>query len=138
MWQCYQLLSGFLAKGHLLRVSHQSHLNNKGDNEMISGAVHRPDIYLTAEENPRKPQLGDCLMKALQTVSASNGVPYLQITVISCIFLKHILCVSAVIFSSLKLNFMQTHCYWKSTILNFASHETHDRKKVHNCLVKTR
>ena len=27
--------------------------NDKGDNEMISGAVHRsPGVYLTAEENP--------------------------------------------------------------------------------------
>ena len=30
--------------------------NDKGDNEIILGAVHRPPgIYLTAEENPRKP-----------------------------------------------------------------------------------
>ena len=33
---------------------------------MILGAVHRPPgICLTAEENPRKPKLGDCLMKGL-------------------------------------------------------------------------
>jgi hypothetical protein len=33
---------------------------------MILGAVLRsPGIYLTAEENPRKPQLGDRLMKGL-------------------------------------------------------------------------
>ena len=33
--------------------------NDKGDNEMIPGAVHRsPDTCLTAEENPGKPQLG--------------------------------------------------------------------------------
>ena len=33
---------------------------DKGDNEMILGAVHRsPGIWLTAEETPRKPQLGD-------------------------------------------------------------------------------
>ena len=32
--------------------------SNKGDNEMILGAAHRsPGICLTAEENPRKPQL---------------------------------------------------------------------------------
>ena len=38
--------------------------NDKGDNEMILGAVHRsPGICLTAEENPTKPQLGDRLMK---------------------------------------------------------------------------
>ena len=30
--------------------------NDKGDNEMILGAVHRsPGIFLRAEENPRKP-----------------------------------------------------------------------------------
>jgi hypothetical protein len=40
--------------------------NDKGDNEMILGAVYRsPGICLTAEENPRKPQLGDRLMKGL-------------------------------------------------------------------------
>ena len=40
--------------------------NSKGDNEMILGAVHRsPEICLTAEENPRKAQLGDSLMKGL-------------------------------------------------------------------------
>ena len=40
--------------------------NNKGDNEMILGAVLRsPGICLTAEENPRKPQLADRLMKGL-------------------------------------------------------------------------
>ena len=40
--------------------------NVKGDNEMILGTVHRsPGICLTAEENPRKPQLGDRLMKRL-------------------------------------------------------------------------
>jgi hypothetical protein len=40
--------------------------NDKGNNEMILGAVHRsPDIYLTAEENPRKSQLGDHLVKGL-------------------------------------------------------------------------
>ena len=38
--------------------------NYKGDNKMIPGAVHTsPDICLTAEENPRKPQIGDRLMK---------------------------------------------------------------------------
>ena len=40
--------------------------NDKGDNEMISGVVHRsPGICLIAEENPRKPLLGDRLMKGL-------------------------------------------------------------------------
>ena len=34
--------------------------NNKADNEIILGAVHRsPGICLTDEKNPRKPQLGD-------------------------------------------------------------------------------
>jgi hypothetical protein len=32
--------------------------SDKGDNDMILGAVHRsPGICLTAEENPRNPQL---------------------------------------------------------------------------------
>ena len=63
------------------RVSLQSRLsgNDKGDNEMIPGAVHRsPCICLTAEENSGKSQLGDSLMKAVWSVIASNGIPYLQ------------------------------------------------------------
>ena len=40
--------------------------NDKGDNKMILGAVCRsPGVCLTAEENPRKHQLGDRLMKGL-------------------------------------------------------------------------
>ena len=35
-------------------------------------------IYLTAEENPGKLQLGDRLVKAVRPVIASNGVPCLQ------------------------------------------------------------
>ena len=38
---------------------------------MILRAVHRsPGICLTAEENPRKPQLGDRLMKGLCDLSS--------------------------------------------------------------------
>ena len=38
--------------------------NDKGDNEMIPGAVHRSTVIcLTAEENPGKLQLGDRLIK---------------------------------------------------------------------------
>ena len=34
---------------------------------MVLGAVHKPpDIYLRAEENPRKPQLGESLIKAVR------------------------------------------------------------------------
>ena len=39
--------------------------NDKADNKMIPGAVHRsPGICFRAEENPGKPQLGD-LMNAI-------------------------------------------------------------------------
>ena len=55
--------------------------NDKGDNEVKPGAGHKsPGIYLTAEENPGKPQLRDHLMRALRPVIASNGIPYLQMT----------------------------------------------------------
>ena len=38
--------------------------NDKSDNEMILEVVQRPPgICLTAEENPRQPQLGDRLME---------------------------------------------------------------------------
>ena len=74
----YQTLSDSLANDHLPRVSRLS-ANNNGDNEMIPEAVHRsPGIYLTTEENPEKPQLGNRLMKAVQPVIATNEVPYLQ------------------------------------------------------------
>ena len=40
--------------------------NDKGDNEMIPGAVYRsPGICLVAEENPGKPQEGDRMIKGL-------------------------------------------------------------------------
>ena len=65
--------------------------NDKGDNEMILGAVHRsPGICLTAEENPRKSQLGDRLTKAVRPVIASNGVPFLQIRSIGSAFTKNL------------------------------------------------
>jgi hypothetical protein len=56
--QCHQLLSRFLAKGlpDLSVASVMSVVNDRGNNEMIWGAVHRsPGIFLTTEENPRKP-----------------------------------------------------------------------------------
>ena len=68
VWWCHQLLSGFPAKDHLPRGSQSvtSVANYKSDYEMIPGAVHRyPGICLTTEENPKKPQLGDRLMKRL-------------------------------------------------------------------------
>ena len=47
--------------------------DHKDDNEMKPGAVHRSGIYLTADENTGKPQLGDRLMKAVRPVIISNG-----------------------------------------------------------------
>jgi hypothetical protein len=42
--------------------------NDKDDNEIILGAVHRsPGICLTAVENPRKSQVGDRLMLLYQS-----------------------------------------------------------------------
>ena len=47
------------SQGQLLQVSQQSRLSDeKGDNEMEPGTVHRSGICLTAEENPRKSQIG--------------------------------------------------------------------------------
>ena len=69
----------------LARISRQSCLksNNEGDNELILGADHRsPSICLSAEEKPRKPLLGDPVMKAVRPVIASNRVSYLQITLV--------------------------------------------------------
>ena len=51
--------------------------NDKAVNEMILKAVHRsPGICLTAEESPRKPQLGDCLMKGLCDQSLPQMGPF--------------------------------------------------------------
>jgi hypothetical protein len=72
------LPSGFLANGHLPRMSRPS-ANYKGDNEVKPGAVHRSTgICFTAEDNPGKSQLGDPLIKAARPVIASNGVPFLH------------------------------------------------------------
>ena len=49
---------------------------------MKLGDIHgSPDIYLTAEESPGKPQLINSLMKSVRQVIASNGFLYLRITV---------------------------------------------------------
>ena len=82
VWRCHQLLSVFRANDHLSRVSRQS-ANNKRDNEIIPGDVHRsPWIYPSVEENPWKYQLGDRLLKAVRPVIASNGVPCLQMRLV--------------------------------------------------------
>ena len=48
VWRGLQLLSGFLPKYHLPRVSRQSRLSTNDKVEMIPEAVHRsPGIYLT-------------------------------------------------------------------------------------------
>ena len=61
VWWCHQLLSGFLSSDHLPIVSCQSHLS-----VMIRvimrwywSCARSPGIYLTAEQNPLKPQQVD-------------------------------------------------------------------------------
>ena len=55
-------------------------VNDKGDNEMILGTVHRsPGIYLAAEENPQKTSARRQSDEGVvRPVIASNGVPFLQ------------------------------------------------------------
>ena len=44
---------------------------------MILGTVHRsPGICITVGENPRKPQLGNCVMKGLCEQSLSQMGPF--------------------------------------------------------------
>ena len=78
-----------------LNVMSVTSANDKADNETIPMAVHRSRVLviicLTAAEIPRKPQLGDSLMKAVRpvignslmkavrSVITSNGFPYFQI-----------------------------------------------------------
>jgi hypothetical protein len=63
VWRFHQLLSRFLANGHLPQVSHQS-ANDKFDNEIIPGAVHK-SFGLTAEEIPGKTSSRKASMKAV-------------------------------------------------------------------------
>ena len=73
---------GFLANDHLPRVSRHSRLfdDNQDGNEVKRG-VYRSDIYYMAEEYPRNPHLGNS-QKAERPVIASNGIPYLQVTLV--------------------------------------------------------
>ena len=61
-------------------ASVKSVANDKGDNEMILGAVHRsPGIFLTAEENPQKTSARiPSDEEAVRPVIAWNGIPFLQ------------------------------------------------------------
>ena len=73
VWSCHQLLSRFLATGHW-RLS----VNDKGDNEIIPGSVHRsPGIYLKAKDNPGNPQVRDRRWR-LWVQSSLQIAPYLQ------------------------------------------------------------
>ena len=78
VWRCYQLLSGFLAKGHLPRVSRQARrsLMIRLIMKWPRGLCTDLSICFRAEENPGKSQLGDSLMKEL----CLNGVLFLQMT----------------------------------------------------------
>ena len=52
VWRCHQLLSGFLTKDHLPRVSHQL-ANDKDDNEIIPGlCTNFLEFTLQPRENP--------------------------------------------------------------------------------------
>ena len=71
------LLSRFLAKSPLHRESRQS--GNDKDDQVKTVDVRRSHgIYPRTEANPRKPQLGDHLMKVAQLAIASNGVSNFQ------------------------------------------------------------
>ena len=69
----YKFLSWFLFKNQFPRVLRHSRLsvNDKGNNEMIPRVLHRSrGIYLTTQDNLRKPQLGDRLIETLPSVIA--------------------------------------------------------------------
>ena len=78
VWQRRKFLFKFLVNGQLPQVSCQScqSANIKAENEVKPGAMNRsPGIYLKANKNPGKPQLGDRLMKEVRIIIISNGVP---------------------------------------------------------------
>jgi hypothetical protein len=74
--RCHRLLCGFLANGHLPRISRQSRLsvNNEGDNEMIPRTVHRSSGIYLRKSAAKRPS-----MEAGRPVIASNGTAYFQI-----------------------------------------------------------
>ena len=74
VWRCHQLLFGFLANDHLSRVSRLS--TNDINDETKPQVLHRClGIYLTAEENPWKSELGDRLMKTVGPSLPQLGSP---------------------------------------------------------------
>ena len=79
VYWCYPFLSRLLVKDHFFRVLRQLHLLDENlDNDVKSGAVDwSPGIYLTAETSgktsARRP-----LMKTVQPVIISNGIPFHQ------------------------------------------------------------
>ena len=77
IWRCHRLLSGFLVKVHLPRVSRQSGLsaNDKRDYEGLSTD---PLVLPYSWGKPRKTWPSRLLMKSVWLIIASNGVPYLQ------------------------------------------------------------
>ena len=83
VWRCHHIVTRYLTNSFLRQVSRQSPLsaNDKDNNETIPGTLNKsPGIYLTAEKNSGKPQLGDSIMKAERPVITSNGFPCLQMT----------------------------------------------------------
>ena len=87
VWWCHQLLSWFLVNDHLPRVSLQSRLsaNDKGDNEIIPRTVLRsPGIYLKAEENPGKSQLGINFSQGLSRSIFFSGVLVIYFRQVYC------------------------------------------------------
>ena len=76
VFRCQHLLSGFLVKGHLLRISLQS--CDKADNGVIHGFAQIYWIHLTVEQILEKYQLGGHL-KAVRPAIASNRVLYFRI-----------------------------------------------------------
>ena len=75
MWQCHQLLSGFLAKGHLLRVSRRSLMISmiiKWSRGLCTDLAFSLRLRGTSARRPSHEE-------AVRPVIASNGVPFLQI-----------------------------------------------------------
>ena len=71
VWQCHQFLSGFLAKGHLPRVSRQSRRSLMKWTRRLCTDL----LALRMKKTPGKPLLGDRLMKIVRPVIASDGIP---------------------------------------------------------------
>jgi hypothetical protein len=78
VWRCHQLLSGFLTKGHLLRVSRQSLIINVIIKFSLGLCTDLLAFTLSLRKTPETSARRPSDEGAVRPVIASNGVLYLK------------------------------------------------------------